>query len=244
MPKVILYCEGEGEDAEVRRLGSDALQGRWEFARLNRLEDEPIPHDELGAGHILIARSLRHTRQIPEASTSFYQGKKLATGRFPRGSDLLLERNIQQLGTVDTARPHVLVPDLFVFLVDQDDDVGRKLRLQAACARAAPRGLSRCVVVAVKEFEAWLVADTATLRQHLRDAQPLGQTPESLERRVAKEWLQRAITEDASAKEADRHAHTLAIRRALATNADLSIVERTCPSFSTFIAELRNIQLA
>lgn len=243
MPNIIVYCEGDGEDVERTRLDDAALQGRYEYATMERAAQHGYASDELGAAHILISRVIAHTHNIPDEALHFFPGKRLGRTRRPRGSDLADERNIVQLGSYLTDNPQEPPPDLIIFLVDRDAQRDRHLRLSAACRRARPLHIERCVAVAVEEFEAWLIADADALRVRLPRAQGAAQHVESMERGAAKEHLQRLITEDANQREIERAAHTRNVRCDLARALDLDKLRRNAPSFETFIDEIAQLRL-
>jgi hypothetical protein len=111
-----------------------------------------------------------------------------------------------------------------------------------ACGRRGPScpGLRRSepqppvvVGVAVQEFEAWLLADEAPLRQCLGFARDPLPKPESLAPGEAK-----AIIEDLLAKKSGAADERYAIRLLLAEALDLALVASRCKSFQRFRSHL------
>ncbi len=84
--------------------------------------------------------------------------------------------------------------------------------------------------VAVQEFEAWLVADDASVAKALRSAFPTPAAPESMMPGEAKRLLEAAI----GAQGADGQA----VRRTIAALEDLDRVAKRAPAFHSFRTEL------
>jgi hypothetical protein len=87
--------------------------------------------------------------------------------------------------------------------------------------------------VAVREFEAWLIADEAALRRAVGRHAPTSK-PESLPPREAKGFLTGAIS--ASPRREDE----FEVRRELARSCDMHVVAQRCRSFQRFRGELRD----
>jgi hypothetical protein len=120
-------------------------------------------------------------------------------------------------------------PDLAVVLVDQDGQPGRAALLAEHLAGLpAPH----VVVVAIQEFEAWLVADPGALRAVFGVEATAPPAPEALEPREARGLLRGwAVTWGRG--EAAR-----LLRCDLARSCDLGIVQAACPAFRRFMKDL------
>ena len=90
--------------------------------------------------------------------------------------------------------------------------------------------------VAVKEFEAWLIADAEALSNVLGRSKNSPESPEKLTCREAKQRLSTWLNEIATEKR-----NTQDIRRELASTIDLEVLANTCPSFKAFQQELLKI---
>lgn len=220
--RVVLYAEGPGETSGVAR-GDDPLLC---LNRAHRAPGEIIPDEELGPGHVLVRRGLESQR-VPAAAVAFLEGKKTSRGTRPRGSHLLDRAVLRQLLTVFPSREP---PSLFVILVDRDGKAERRkeLRNHVEGLESAPR----VIAVAREEFEAWLVADGASVGRVLRSPVNRIKSPEGLRPREAKQilgnWIEQLVHHD-------KH---LVARRAIAEQCDLSELCRRCPAFKRFLAEL------
>jgi hypothetical protein len=178
----------------------------------------------LGAGHVLVRRAIE---LVTPAPVRFEAPLRMRTGRLPRGSDLVHPPTLRKL--LAWANP-VLAPDLALVLVDADGDGQRRTHLDATTS-----GLLARIVIAVakQEFEAWLLADHATVIQILgldRDQPP---NPESLAPGEAKASLNECIGEsNVSANEA---------RHRLAGRCDLDAIARACHAFELLLSDLRRL---
>lgn len=117
-------------------------------------------------------------------------------------------------------------PDLAIVLVDEDGQRSRKDELDRV-ARDVP--VVTVVAAAVREFEAWLIADADEVRTLLGSVQ----SPSALELlppREAKDLLIGWVT----GKRQDERA----IRVSLARSCRLDVVRERCPSFDLFLREL------
>lgn len=141
--RVVLYAEGAG-DAPASGLP---------------LHPDAELHDEhLGPAHHLVRRCLCEGTRLPVAAVRF-RAPLRHRGRIAVGSDLLHSKVLRQLLTWPRVDAR---PDLAVVLVDEDGDAGRRSRLEANVDGLPVRVV---VGVAVRELEAWLLADTAAVRE-------------------------------------------------------------------------------
>lgn len=156
--RVVLLAEGNGE------VGPNAHRGPL----------SPIAIEEWGPGHELFARAIALKSQIPREAVQYREPLR-TRGKVAKGSNLLHGRTLRQLLTylpVDR-------PDLAIVLVDADGELSRKRALEEILHDVPG---TRLIVVAVHEFETWLVSDGAALARVL-SADPLRapQHPEKLE---------------------------------------------------------------
>lgn len=139
--RIVLYAEGAGDAPTVG---------------LPRHPEAVLGDEHLGPAHHLVLRCLCEGTRLPAAAVRFHAPLR-HRGKLARGSDLLLGKVLRQLLTwprVDSR------PDLAVVLVDEDGDAGRRNRLEAVVANMPVRVV---VGVAVRELEAWLLADIAAV---------------------------------------------------------------------------------
>ncbi len=126
-------------------------------------------------------------------------------------------------------------PDLALVLVDQDDEPQRKRDLDAATADLS---VTRVIAVAVKEFEAWLLADPDALRDAVGPVDSLPAAPEAPPRAGdAKGCLQGLGARCWSPVTTAHDEHDF--RRTIAAACSLAVVANRCPSFGAFRGELR-----
>lgn len=216
--KVVLYAEGAGET--VGELGHRGAPGV-------RLEE-----DELGAGHVLVRRSLAARKNMPEQAVVFSEPLRNKTGRPAQGSDLLNPTTLRQLLTWPRAEQR---PNLVVVLVDCDGERQRKSQLQAAIESSA---VPHVVGMAIQEFEAWLLADQKAVVDVFGAGTDQPPAMESLERRRAKETLKQWVA-DLGKPDHDRE-----IRKGLATQCNIEAVAKACPAFADFLVDLERATLA
>lgn len=121
--------------------------------------------------------------------------------------------------------PNRLRPQLAVVLVDEDGvaDRGRKLR----DATSDPDLLPHVVAVAVREFESWLLADSAAVAAVAGQPLPSRQAVEDMEPGAAKVALTRVLGAERS---------RLA-RREIAARSDLALLAQL-RSFGTFLHDM------
>jgi hypothetical protein len=194
--RVVVYAEGRAEDAG---LGPSTTAPR-----------EDLPESELGTAHILTRRVIADLSRVPEAAIRFVSPLRLGTGRRHAGGDLLKKKLLRQLLTWPTRPPHFAI-----VLVDEDGESSRRRALTEA-TEGLP--LPRVIGVAVREFEAWLVADVRAVREVIAPAIEVPAAPESLDPGRAKELLQNWISA-AGAKE-------ITLRMQLAARSDLGMLSR------------------
>jgi hypothetical protein len=118
-------------------------------------------------------------------------------------------------------------PDLAIVLVDEDGKSSRKTVLEKALLEKIR--VPHVVAVAIREFEAWLIADAQAIRGVFGPVQSPS-SPEDLECREAKAQLMRWI--QASRKD-ERD-----VRLSLAQSSDLETLRLRCSAFRTFYQEL------
>lgn len=213
---VVLYAEGGAE------LGGPASVDR---APTSSLESE-----SLGPAHVLLARAIAYTSNVPREAIHFFEPLRTSTGMRPRGSDLHDPRTLRR---VMSWPPHpARRPHLAVLLVDEDEVTGRLRLLQGALRDLSPTP-RRVVGVAVREFESWLITDFSTVAGELGLDLAQPQNPESLRRGEAKQmwndWRSRL-----SANGADE-----VVRRRVCESCRLDVLERASRSFALFLGELR-----
>lgn len=199
-PTVAVLAEGTRE----------VPQGAW----LPDPGDVLHPEEHLGAAHILVARSIADARGIPAGAVQFVEPLQVGRRR-AKGSELL-----GRLKRLTTYPPDRHRPDVVVVFVDEDGQPERRTGLTPPSGPLTPP----CVIgVAVREFEAWLVADGETVHEHLGEVPP--PTPEAWAPREAKAWI-------------DTRTHPGALgakqRQQVAAQLDLAVLRSTCPSFKRF----------
>jgi hypothetical protein len=121
-----------------------------------------------------------------------------------------------------------------VVLVDEDGDRSRKTRL---VEHTADLPGTRVIAVAVREFEAWLLADESALREVLDGEVETTTAPEEMPRAEAKRRFGELC--DAGRGDANRKTHQHDMRHAVCRSADLEAIARRCQSFSAFLDDLR-----
>jgi hypothetical protein len=187
---------------------------------------EALSPEQLGPVHVFVRRVLT-ARGLPEGAIRF-EAPLRVRGRDARGSDLHNRVTLRQL--LRWARPD-LRPELVIVIVDADDEPLRAQRLER---ETDDLGVERVVVAAMREFEAWLIADTRALRETLDLNLSMTKDVESMARSEAKRLLDEWITKRLSRRVEGESAR--ALRRRLAESCDLEEVTRRCLSF----AELRH----
>jgi hypothetical protein len=213
--RVVLYAEGAGETLGVG-------------VSLPPAPGALLPEESLGAGHIILRRALEMARGIAPAAIRF-EAPLRTRGRVATGSDLHhISTHRQLLTWADVGRR----PDLAVVLVDRDGDTQRRTQLEAGLA-----GLpgSKVIAVAVEEFEAWLIADVATVNRVLKSPRSFAGPSDRLARGVAKSELSAWIGES-GAPGAGNHR---SVRLEIARSIDLGLVARLCAAFADLLADLR-----
>ncbi|MGD1856707.1 MAG: DUF4276 family protein [Leptolyngbyaceae cyanobacterium] len=211
---IVVHAEGPGE------LGNPDRDVR---------PQDVLSSDNLGPAHIVVRRILTEGSKIPAAAIEFKEPLRTAyeTGARAQGSKLLKPSVLN-----DILSPWQLnfqfMPPLIIFLVDSDDSPPQERTsiLQQALDKYSLQG---AVGVAVKEFEAWLVADSKAINQVIGSVPKNFQSPENLKpgeaKRSLNEWIQSSIYSIRTNND---------IRRDLATAMDLDEVANLCPSFKGF----------
>ena len=145
--RVVVYAEGSREDSGSRV----ALP----------LPGDALPEAALGPAHVLVRRCL--VELVPMSEVRFDVPLR-TRGRRARGSDLLHGPTVRRLLTWATP---MAKPDLAVVIVDADGEANRHVALRHILSSRREPQPPAVIGVAVQEFEAWLIADEAALRQHL-----------------------------------------------------------------------------
>lgn len=213
--RVVLLAEGAGETAGVLTIPP--------------APGSALVDDQRGPAHALVARAIAHTWNVPAAAVQFEAPLRTGRGTVARGAELLDRGTLRRI--LSWARP-TQRPDLAVILVDADDSNDRHTRL-VDFTKDLPG--QRVFGVAVREFEAWLLADVATFRAVL-DQEHTVSSPERLDPGAAKLLLNERC--DASEPD-DRKAHRRAARQKLCEHSALDVIARGCPSFAAFLDDLR-----
>lgn len=208
--RVVLYAEGGREvsgEIGVRHAPGEVLDRELDW----------------GPAHHLVVRAIEEARRLPAQAIRFEEPLRTGRGTSAKGTMLYDTSSLRQL--LSWADPSKR-PDLVIVLVDEDGEASRKNTLQKAlsCVR-----VHHVVAVSVREFEAWLIADTSEIRRVFGSVQSPA-SPENLERRQAKALLMRWISE--SGKE-ERE-----VRLSLAQACDLGVVRQRCPAFEEFLRDL------
>ncbi|MEM9138170.1 MAG: DUF4276 family protein [Cyanobacteria bacterium P01_F01_bin.42] len=213
---MVLHAEGPGD------LGSPARQVP---------PGESLMLDEQGPVHILVRRILAEGAQIPENAIDFREPLRTQTGVRAYGSKLLDTQILDEI-----LAGWLLSEPIVVFLIDADDSSPqeRKDLLVSALSR---NDLTGAVGVAVKEFEAWLIADPAALKTVLEASQNSPSKPEDLEPGKAKQLL-------SSWSGNSPNRDPLDLRKELVSIMDLDKVSAQCSSFKEFRAELSSLQFS
>ncbi len=214
--RVVLYAEGPGED-------------RGESPWLAE-PGHPLADDSLGAGHILLARTIASVSRIPCAAIQFLSPLR-AKGRPHRGSDLTSRARLRQLLTFPGSSRR---PDLAIVLVDED---GTGDRREVLIAMTQDLELPHVIGVPVREFEAWLIADNKALASVL-PGHTTPTAPETMRPRQAKDLLRNWIAGHPA------HQHGVNVPRklrvALATQIDLDELTKSS-SFQRLQTDLRSL---
>lgn len=215
--RVVLYAEGAGETAGT--------------VTLLPPPGAALATEMLGPAHWLIGRAIERVWNVPIDAVRFESPLRTVRGTTAHGSDLHERTTLRKLLT--WARPK-LRPELVVVLVDEDGDRSRKSRLVADTADLPG---TRVIAVAVKEFEAWLLADEDGLREVLSREVPTVASPEDLARGEAKRRFNALC--DVPANSGNRKAHHHVCRQSMSRESSLDEVARRCPSFWAFLDDLR-----
>ncbi|MEM9806767.1 MAG: DUF4276 family protein [Cyanobacteria bacterium P01_D01_bin.56] len=209
---MVVHAEGPG----------DLGKTNWELSPGDSLQPE-----DLGPAHIIVQRILSEGIQIPAPAIDFVEPLRTKTGARPKGSQLLKPRILDEI--LISWR---LSQPLIILLVDSDDQQPdeRTAILKNALTR---NSLVGAVGVAVKEFEAWLIADANALGQVIGKVDNACQLPEKLACQEAKQNLQKWTQDIAYSSRT-----SIDIRRELASAMNLDTVANLCPSFKAFRQEL------
>jgi hypothetical protein len=202
-PRVVLYAEGGNETGGS---GPPPTPGA------------EMHDDALGAAHLLVRRVLAAAWGIPLAAVRFI-GPLRRRGVVIRGSQLLDRETLRQALSFGSERRR---PDFAVVLVDEDGDDARHRTVDG---HVADLPLPRVVGCAVREFEAWLIADHAPVRAMLG---PL-QAPASIEQLRPTEAKALLAGWASSGNVAE-----IELRRTLASQCDLDDVAHRCAAFARF----------
>jgi hypothetical protein len=199
--RVVLYTEGAAEH------GGDI--------RLLPAPREALAEVHLGPAHLLVRRIVAAQKPCPDDAVRFISPLRIGRGgRIARGSDLHVAANLRELLAFPMSEKR---PDLGIVLVDEDGVRGRRdLRGELENSRVpAAFGL------ATPEFEAWLIADHASLCEALNMSFDPPTMPENMAPGVAKAYLADLFTR-AGVSDAQRET----VRRDLASNCNLETLRR------------------
>ncbi len=208
--RVVVYAEGGGEVS-----GHTILPTR---------PGDPLTEDELGPAHHLVRRCMEAS--VGPTDGIEFEAPLRFRGRLPKGSDLLEKTRLRQLLTWPLASRR---PDLAVVLVDSDGDHQRR---GVISAHVEGLFVNKVVGVAHQAFEAWLVADHATVGLVLWRAVDAPSAVETIPAGEVKKLLRAWIHE--TAVEMDEKT----ARVEIACRCDLSVLSSRCHSFELFCKEL------
>jgi hypothetical protein len=213
MRRVVVYAEGAGE-----------LTGR--DTRRQRRPGTALTVEELGSAHLLVRRCLQHAQGLEPEAIQFEEPLRGPRGQLAKGSMLHSGERLRQfLSWPDED----LEPHLAIILIDADGQKDRQQQLAEAIQNIpVPTVLS----AAIQEFEAWLIADEAAVKDVLRKSLSPPKPPERLGKRQAKELLQTWCAEHAGKKDSAE------LRRQLAETCDLNTVSSHCTAFADFLQRL------
>ena len=203
-------------------------EGVGESHRVLKAPGAPILSEEFGPAHHLFSRALSAARRLPSAAILFEEPLRLP-GRTAKGSDLLVRSSLRQLLTWPDPQA-VQAPHVAIVLVDADREDDREARLTSHVGGLPASAQVVVVCVAVREFEAWLIADVDALRNALERRVDEVPSPESLRPGEAKRSLRKAC-DDARKNARD-------VRLSIAQLADLAVVAKRCPAFARVSAAL------
>ncbi len=214
---VVLYAEGPAEDRGA----------------LNWLPapGETLQPEMLGPAHRLLTRLIAQDHSIPRPAVQFVSPLMVGP-RAHRGSDLHTIKTLRKLLTfaAPTRRPQ-----LAVVVVDEDAEPDRRRTLLAGCDDL---DLPRVIAVCIREFEAWLIADSRALVKVLGVTETPA-APESMRVGEAKQLLQRWMAAaPTAATPSPSTDHALPLRTALAEQVELNVLDRLS-AFRAFRNDLR-----
>ena len=215
-PRIVLYCEGLRESTPGNQYppipGEVLEDGQW------------------GAAHWLVARLVEADHDLPRRALRFVAPMHWR-GQMVRGSQLRNRKCIRRVLSWPSEQDR---PDLAIVMIDADQDAWRKrqqmLRRHIEDLAIAPPTV---IAVAVREFEAWLIADTKAAGTALRRAVRRSRAPEQLQPTQAKQILGDWVGG------AEGFEHPGAARVAIAQNLDLETVAKCCPAFGRLRTDLR-----
>lgn len=217
--RVVVYAEGTGE------LARDWLPGA--------APGVPIEDEDLGPAHVLARRGLRRTRGVAEMAVVFEHGLRKTNTRAPRGSDLHRETILRRL--LDWSDP-AMRPQLALVFVDEDDEKGRYPRLKESIEGLRISRPPTVIVVARREFEAWLVTDRKCLERALGRTLEDPGDPETWGPARAKALLANLLEGETSIRRS-------ALRREISTSCDLEVLRGSSRSFRRFLEDLETVPL-
>lgn len=192
--------------------------------RISHAPGDALDRDlDWGPAHYLVERAISEARGVPAEAVWFEEPLRTSRGTIARGTQLYDVGSLAMLLRWANAEKR---PDLAIVLVDEDGQSSRKDELDRV-ARDVP--VATVVAVAVREFEAWLIADAEEVRTLLGSVQSPSAL-ESLPPREAKDLLIGWVTGN---RQDER-----AIRVSLARSCRLDVVRERCPSFDRFLREL------
>jgi len=192
--------------------------------RIPHAPGETLDRDlDWGPAHHLVERTVSASRGVPSGAVWFAAPLRTGRGTIARGTQLYDPGTLRMLlHWADAARR----PDLAIVLVDEDGHGQRKDELDRL-AETVP--VTTVVAVAVREFEAWLIADADEVRA-LPGSVQSPPSVESLDPRVAKDLLIGWAT--------GKQREERSVRVSLARSCRIEVLRERCPSFDRFFREL------